>query len=159
MRINIDYRSSNITEKVLSNLQPCTFTFLDVNCNSVEGVLQSLKFSCPNKQLDIVRMSGFPAKMAGKNVKYDNLCWFGMKFDRHSNFYQDFINELLFCSFEQNTLRQKELLSTKDKSLAHTIGCNDPYKTILTVDEFIKNLNSIRYDFLNSQSELPDWLT
>lgn len=156
--INIDYRSKNITEKVLSNLQPCEFVFLEKHCKSVEGVLQSLKFTDETKQSETIALAGFPAKMAGKNVKYTNLHWFGVSFDRKSNFYQEFLNELFFCSFEQNLLRQKELISTQNHTLKHTIGCNDPSKTILTVDEFINNLTSIRYDLINKQ-QLPDWLT
>jgi len=159
MKINIDFRSTNYVEKVLSNLQPCNFVFLDQQCASVEGVLQSLKFSNIDKQKSIIKLSGFPAKFAGKNVPYSLLNWFGFRFDRHSQTYQDFINELLFCSISQCDIRKNAIINSKGFVLSHDIGCDDANKTILTKTEFITNLNDIRFEILKQHEKLPDWLT
>ncbi|MCB1711448.1 MAG: hypothetical protein KDH96_02865 [Candidatus Riesia sp.] len=159
MKINIDYRSNIHIEKVLSNLQPCKFLFLDQYCNSVEGVLQSLKFNDIDKQKSIIKLSGFPAKQAGKNIPYSMLNWFGLQFNRHSQIYQDFLNELLYCSISQCEIRKNALLCSKDFVLKHDLGCDDASKTILTRTEFITNLNEIRFNLLKEQEQLPDWLT
>ena len=37
----------------LSNFNPYRFTFDDVECNSMEGLLQSFKFSNPDMQVEV----------------------------------------------------------------------------------------------------------
>lgn len=144
--IDIDFRSKNLTEKRLSNLDPCKFDFLGYQCHSIEGVLQSLKFKDLATQIKIIQMSGFEAKRAGRNIPWKTLNFCGLEIDRFSDFYQVFLSDMYFTMFEQHRDKLLLLLSTDD--IDHSIGHNNQDKTILTKTEFVFHLNDVKIHYL-----------
>lgn len=142
---DIDYRSKNIIEKRLSNLDYSTFNFLGYQCQSIEGVLQSLKFKDIGIQKQIIKMGGFEAKKAGRNIPWKTLNFCGMEIDRFDDFYQAFLSDMYFSMFEQN--HDKILLLLSSGNLDHTIGHDNFEKTILTKTEFIFHLNDVKMHY------------
>ena len=146
MNYNIDFRSDP-PFNLLSNLYPRTFTVRGVQCGSMEGLLQSLKIIRRGRQIEVCAMSGFNAWQAGKGLKWwetQTLWWDGEPLDRHSDKYQELLDEAYECLFRQNQEAQNALLETGDVKLDHTIGRSNPGETILTKREFLNRLTNIR---------------
>lgn len=140
------------THKELSNLNAYSFVFREVECGSMEGLLQALKFADPETQSRVVKLSGIKAKRKGQKKKWwltKILYWDGAPIHRHSIEYQEFIAEAYLCIATQNSLFRRELLNTNGLLLTHSIGKADPNYTILTQQEFIGQLNHLRNIFNN----------
>jgi len=130
----------------LSNFSPHPFTIDGVQCNSMEGFLQSLKFKNPDMQREVCKLVGKAAKFKGKKKKwwrFQKLYWQGQEIDRHSQEYQDLLDRA-FDALSQNASFQRALLATRDEPLKHTIGKRDPSRTVLTQREFVSRLMKIR---------------
>lgn len=141
---------SGYPSSALSNFAPHPFVFRGVQCNSMEGFLQSLKFSNPEMQKYVCTLVGIKAKMKGKNKnwwKTQTLYWDGVPFNRHSQTYQDILDEA-YQELSKNTNFRKALLATKNSSLTHSIGKTDPSHTVLTVNEFCSRLMMIRINLM-----------
>ena len=54
----------------LSNFAGHRFIFDGVECYSMEGFLQSLKFKDPNMQIEVCKLIGKKAKFKGKSKKW-----------------------------------------------------------------------------------------
>ena len=76
---------------VLSNLAPTNFKLDGVQINSMEGFLQSLKISDPEKQRKMCLLDGFEAKKMSKSIKRSEndmvLYWKGKSFLKNSEDY------------------------------------------------------------------------
>lgn len=153
--INILYNSKVSKSKVLSNLYPMQFKFRGKMVASIESVLQAIKYKDIKTQNLVLKYSGIDAYHTracnetdfwGKN---GILYWQGKSMDRHSDEYQNFIDELYF-SVLKNPLYVRALLSTEDKYLLHHIGKNNPNETVLTRFELENRLNSLREFIKNS---------
>ncbi|AAQ17919.1 gp30.3 conserved hypothetical protein [Aeromonas phage Aeh1] len=132
---------------VLSNLAHNAFVFDDIRCGGMEGLLQSLKFQDVNKQIQIAAMSGTAAKFRGAKKKWYNgqtLYWKGVPFSRHTDAYQNLLDNAYDEMFVQNESFRKALTDSKNTVLCHSIGHTDPFRTILTVEEFLCRLNRLR---------------
>lgn len=130
----------------LSNFAPHPFMFDGVLCNSMEGFLQSLKFKNPDMQEYVCALVGLKAKMKGRNKKWwkkQILWWKGNPIARHSQEYQDLLDRA-YEALATNTGFQKALLATGNATLTHSIGKNDPSRTVLTEREFCSRLMKIR---------------
>ena len=71
----------------LSNFSPHSFVIDGVECASMEGFLQSLKFSDPEMQKHVCTLVGKKAKFKGKKKRWwrdQTLYWRGKAIDRHS---------------------------------------------------------------------------
>ena len=152
--INVAYNLKNSLSRVLSNLYPLRFKFRGKWVNSIEGVLQGIKYKDKKTQNEVLRYSGIDAyhtRIAnetdfwGKALK---LYWQGKEIDRLSNEYQLFIDEL-YISASKNPLYRRFLLSSGDKYILHHIGKEDPKETVLTRSEFEIRLNTLR-EFLKN---------
>jgi predicted NAD-dependent protein-ADP-ribosyltransferase YbiA (DUF1768 family) len=155
MNIEIDFRNE-YPSKMLSNLYPHPFKFDNKMIGSMEGLLQGFKFENVEEQNQILTLSGFKAKQAGKHKEWwsdQNLWWDGIKISRHSYDYQILLDVAYKCLFTQNKEARKALFDTKNKTLKHSIGGTDPTRTILTRQEFCSRLTRIRND-LQSESFL-----
>ena len=93
----IDIGSSQLWPgSALSNFTLYEFTYDRIPCQSMEGLLQSLKIHNAANQISICRLVGYEAKKAGKlapinwKIKQE-LYWQGYTFDRHGDKYQEFI--------------------------------------------------------------------
>ena len=130
----------------LSNFAPHPFMIDGVNCNSMEGFLQSLKFKSSEMQEYVCTLVGYKAKMKGKNKNWwrtQKLYWKGKEIDRHSQEYQDLLDRA-FKQLSKNTKFAAALKATNNSNITHSIGKSDPNRTILTVSEFCNRLINLR---------------
>lgn len=149
----MDISSGNgYPESALSNFAPHPFVIDGIECNSMEGFLQSLKFENPDMQKEVCKLVGKSAKFKGKKKKWwktQTLFWQGVAIKRDSDEYQKLITHAYDC-LSQNIGFQKALLSTKNAPLTHSIGKDKITETVLTKREFIRQLYRIR-DKLNGE--------
>ena len=130
----------------LSNFSPHPFVIDGVECASMEGFLQSLKFKNPEMQKHVCTLVGKGAKFKGKKKKWwrtQTLWWQGIEIDRHGKEYQDLLDRA-YLALSKNSKFKKALLATRNSSLTHSIGNKDSSHTILTVREFCGRLEKIR---------------
>lgn len=130
----------------LSNFAPHPFTIDGVECASMEGFLQSLKFKDPAMQVEVCKLVGKAAKFKGKKKKWwreQTLFWQGTELKRDSQEYQDLLDRA-FDALSENTSFQKALLATKSATLTHSIGKSKQQETVLTKQEFCSRLTKIR---------------
>ena len=133
-------------EAALSNFAPHPFEIDGVQCNSMEGFLQSLKFSNPDIQKFVCTLVGREAKFKGQRKnwwKTQTLFWQGKEIKRDSDEYQELLDRA-FWALSENTSFQKALLATGDAVLTHSIGKTDMTHTVLTRSEFCSRLTMIR---------------
>ena len=130
----------------LSNFSPHVFTVDGIECNSMEGFLQSLKFQDPEMQKHVCTLVGKKAKFKGKKKKWwktQTLYWQSEEIPRDSERYQELLDEA-FNALAQNTSFQKALLATQNATLTHSIGKKKTSETVLTRQEFTSRLTRIR---------------
>lgn len=130
----------------LSNFAPHPFEIDGVLCNSMEGFLQSLKFSNPDMQVEVCKLVGKQAKFKGKKKKWwktQTLWWRGVEIKRDSEEYQNLLDRA-FHALSQNEGFKKALIATGNATLTHSIGKNDQSTTVLTRQEFCSRLTKIR---------------
>lgn len=137
----------------LSNFTAHPFEFDGVHCNSMEGFLQSIKYKDPLMQVNICALVGMKAKYAGKKKNWwrtQKLYWKGIEIDRHSTEYDDLIRRAYDAMFENESFRSA-LKAAGDAVFTHSMGKNDPSKTVLTGREFVRQLNRLRNKLNNSK--------
>ena len=130
----------------LSNFAPHPFILDGVECASMEGFLQSLKFKNPDMQRHVCTLVGKAAKFKGKDKKWwreQKLFWLGQEFDRHGEEYQRLLNRAFNALF-QNAGFRNALEASKPAVLTHSIGKTDPSRTVLTQSEFCGRLMKLR---------------
>lgn len=130
----------------LSNFAPHKFVIDGVECNSMEGFLQSLKFQNKEMQKEVCKLVGVRAKYKGKKKKWwrtQTLYWYGVEYKRDSQEYQNLLDRAFF-ELSKNESFQRALLATGNSTLTHSIGKNKITHTVLTEREFISRLNRIR---------------
>lgn len=135
------YPSSN-----LSNFSPHGFVVDGVECASMEGFLQSLKFQDPEMQKHVCTLVGKAAKFKGKKKKWwktQTLYWQGEAIPRDSERYQELLDKA-FNALAENSSFKRALLATQNATLTHNIGKKKPSETVLTKNEFTSRLTAIR---------------
>jgi hypothetical protein len=131
----------------LSNLAAHGFTFRGIECGSMEGLLQGVKFQATEMQTHVCTLAGHKARLAGKNKKWyatQTLWWQGEAMKRDSDEYQTFLDEAYESLFKQNEKAQNALLATKDATLKHSMGKRKINETVLTQKEFCSRLTYMR---------------
>lgn len=131
----------------LSNFAPHPFVIRGVQCNSMEGFLQGLKFKSVEMQQHICTLVGRAAKRAGSKKNWQEtqtLWWNGEAIKRDSDEYQEILDEAFNAMFDQNEKAQKALLASGDAVLKHSIGRRKKNETVLTISEFCSRLMNIR---------------
>lgn len=146
--MTIDIHSkADFPAAALSNLAAHRFEVDGVVCASMEGLLQSLKFTDPADQARVRGLSGVAAKKAGRDgagwMATGMLSWAGSPLDRRSTGYQELL-ERAYDSLAGNDAFARALRATGAEPLAHTIGGDDPASTILTAAEFCGQLVRVR---------------
>lgn len=130
----------------LSNFHPHAFTIDGVDCASMEGFLQSLKFDKVHMQEFICTLVGKGAKKAGSKKKWfrkQELYWKGDVYKRDSKEYQDLLDRAYDALFENESFR-KTLMATNNANLTHSMGKNKISETVLTEREFCSRLMKLR---------------
>ena len=137
---------SGFPSATLSNFSPHPFIFDGVECNSMEGLLQSFKFSNPEIQKEVCKLIGKQAKFKGKKKKWyktQTLFWQGKEFKRDSEEYQELLDRA-FDALSTNEGYKRALLATGNSTLTHSIGKIKQSETVLTRTEFCSRLTRIR---------------
>ena len=135
------YPSSN-----LSNFSPHGFVVDGVECASMEGFLQSLKFQDPEMQKHVCTLVGKAAKFKGKKKKWwktQTLYWQGEAIPRDSERYQELLDKA-FNALAENSSFRRALLATQNATLTHNMGKKKTSETVLTKNEFTSRLTAIR---------------
>lgn len=133
-------------ESSLSNFAPHRFEIDGVQCNSMEGFLQSLKFKSPEMQKAVCQLVGKAAKFKGKHKKWfqdQKLYWQGVEYPRDSKEYQNLLNRA-YNALYKNEGFKKALMASGKANLTHTIGKSDIRRTVLTTSEFCSRLMHLR---------------
>jgi len=141
----------------LSNFAPHQFVIDDIQCNSMEGFLQSLKFKNPEMQEVICQLVGKAAKFAGKNKKWwrdQKLYWRGKVFERDSDEYQELLDRAYSAMCEQSEKFRLALLATGNATIEHSIGKSDKAQTVLTRQEFCSRLTKLRAELQKKNHEV-----
>ena len=137
---------SGFPSGTLSNFAPHPFVIDGVECNSMEGFLQSLKFSNPEMQKEVCKLVGKAAKFKGKKKKWwrtQTLWWQGIEIARSSEEYQVLLDRA-FNALAQNSGFRAALLANGNSVLTHSIGKTKITETVLTRQEFCSRLTKIR---------------
>ena len=137
----------------LSNFSPHAFVFDGVECASMEGLLQSLKFNKVHIQVEVCKLVGLAAKFRGKKrnkawKSRQTLWWKGKAYDRRGPEYQDLIDRAYRAMYEQNDSFRRALAASGKAVLMHSIGWNKEADTVLTEREFCSRLTSLRAELL-----------
>ena len=130
----------------LSNFSPHPFVIDGIQCNSMEGFLQSLKFESKEMQEYVCSLVGYAAKKKGKNKNWQEkqiLYWRGNPIKRDSEEYQNLLNRAYNAMYE-NTKFKAALEASKGATLTHSIGKNKKSETVLTAQEFCSRLTYLR---------------
>lgn len=114
----------------------------------MEGFLQSLKFQDLEKQVEICKLSCIQVKRSGREQNFvwqekQKLWWRGKEIGRHGQEYQDLLDRAYNLLFEDESFREA-LLMTGDEELTHSIGEQNPHKTVLTEEEYISRILALR---------------
>jgi predicted NAD-dependent protein-ADP-ribosyltransferase YbiA (DUF1768 family) len=131
----------------LSNFTPRKFTVRGVECNSMEGFLQSLKFKNAEMQKEVCKLTGFAAKKRGSKKNWQEsqtLWWQGEAIKRESDEYQKLLADAFESLYKHNEKAKSCLLSTGSATLTHSIGRSNPRETVLTEREYCRLLMRIR---------------
>lgn len=151
----MDIRSSGkYPSNKLSNFALHKFIIDEVECSSVEGFLQSLKFKNPDMQEHVCSLIGMAAKRKGRGKnwqKTQTLWWRGVPYKRDSEDYQKLLDRAYNECFSQSQGAYRALMATGKANLTHSIGKKKKSDTILTEREFVSRLIRMRQMF-NIQS-------
>lgn len=154
----LDIRSNGAyPSNVLSNLCSNGFLFDGILCGSMEGFLQSLKYQNKDKQRQICSMKGGNArKRSVTSWQTDQIIWWKeFPIDRQGKEFQKLIRRAYQAMFEQSLRFRDALMQTRGMKLTHSTGENNPYKTILTQQEFCDILTEIRDNYDKRDKKLP----
>jgi predicted NAD-dependent protein-ADP-ribosyltransferase YbiA (DUF1768 family) len=132
----------------LSNFAAHPFVIDGVECASMEGFLQALKFDKFHIQVEVCKLVGLKAKYRGKKrnkawKSKQTLWWQGQEFDRHGREYQQLLDRA-YKALSQNDGFKKALLASGDAVFTHSIGSNKKSNTVLTESEFCSRLMKTR---------------
>lgn len=151
----VDIKTANICpqgrhpEDILSNLCHNDFCFDDVQCGSMEGFLQSLKYQDVELQRKICLMGGMEAQeYSTSDWQKDQIVWWkGTAIDRQSEEYGQLVRRAYQAMFEQNEQFRTALMSTRGQKLFHSRGESNPFKTVLTENELCRILTDLRDNY------------
>ena len=153
--INIYSKSKKWIASSLSNFADHEFALDNKQISCFEAFLQSMKFSVPEDQQAVLKMSGKEAKKAGSTQKWEDsgwLYWNGCAYRRSSREYR-LLLERAYDALLENPNFRAALIASKGKLLIHTIG--RMRHTVLTSLEFCWILMKKRRQLLreiNSQN-------
>jgi len=131
----------------LSNFAGHRFIIDDVECYSMEGFLQSLKFKSPEMQVEICKLVGIGAKKRGSGKKWQKtqtLYWKGVPMKRKGKKYQDLLDRAYQAMFNQSKGFKKALIASIGSTLEHSMGRTKESDTVLTRSEFCRRLIKLR---------------
>lgn len=146
--LDCHYRADTRLARELSNLYPWPFVLDDVQCGSIEGFLQSLKFSDPDEQVAVATLHGPEAFLTGQHgndwKETQVLWWRGKKFPRTYKKYQALLTRAYDACFDQNAGFIAALYETGALVLSHDMGKTNQTQSTLTQMEYLVQLYRLR---------------
>mgnify|MGYP005991274549 CR=1 FL=1 len=151
----------------LSNFTERHFIFDDIVCNSLEGVLQSLKMESVDEQKKTCLLVSYEAKKRGRKYSDDidwrksqTLFWKGVEYNRKSKEYQLLLDRLYDAVYIQCPEFSKALVDAgKNTKFTHSIGCTNIKETILTEYEFCSRLQYLKdYGLLKDKKQKVSYI-
>ena len=141
------YSKGEYPADALSNFYPHAFVIDVIQCASMEGFLQSLKYASVKRQKRVCALVGKAAKRAGKRKLLwrltKKLHWNGKSFSRFGEEYQTLLTRA-YSALAQCPDFVAALAAADGAELCHSAGCRDRRHTVLTEQEFIAHLNALR---------------
>jgi predicted NAD-dependent protein-ADP-ribosyltransferase YbiA (DUF1768 family) len=133
----------------LSNFTAHDFELDFVECASMEGFLQALKFDKTHIQVEVCKLTGAAAKKRGadRNSQWKlkrGLWWQGEFYERKSDEYQRLLDRAYIAMAKQSEKFRKALLDSGDLILTHRTGKSAEFDTVLTQSEFCNRLMKLR---------------
>lgn len=131
----------------LSNFSPHRFIIDGVECFSMEGFLQSLKFKNSEIQKEVCKLVGLKAKFKGKKSKWfqnQKLYWLDKEMARDSNDYQLLLDRAYNEMYKQSDSFRRALKAAHGAVFTHSMGKNKTNETVLTTREFCRRLTELR---------------
>lgn len=131
----------------LSNFAGHRFVIDEVECYSMEGFLQSLKFKSVEMQIEVCKLIGRAAKIKGSSKNWKKkqiLYWQGKEYQRKSKDYQELLDKAYQAMFDQSEGFKKALKASIGSNLEHSIGKSKQSETVLTKSEFCSRLTKLR---------------
>lgn len=149
LKLAIDIHSEGeYPANLLSNFYPHSFIIDGVECHSMEGFLQSMKYCTSKSQKRVALLCGKKAKSAGAKKRlwrcFGIVFWQGRIYKRGGSAFWELLRRAYGELYSQNTAFREALNSTRGRTIVHSIGLQDKRKTILTECEFISLLNELR---------------
>jgi predicted NAD-dependent protein-ADP-ribosyltransferase YbiA (DUF1768 family) len=137
----------------LSNFTAHSFTLDGIECASMEGFLQGLKFKSSEMQVEVCKLTGLRAKKRGYGKNWQRtqtLWWIGKPVHRTSEGYQSLITRAYDAMLEQCESFRKALQAAGPNAVfTHSIGRNKENETVLTEREFCGQLRRCRDKLFN----------
>jgi predicted NAD-dependent protein-ADP-ribosyltransferase YbiA (DUF1768 family) len=135
--------------KALSNFTARKFIFDEVECGSLEGLLQAFKFEKMHLQAEVCKMAGINAKNKGKDRNSQwkikgGIWWQNEFYKRLSDDYQRLLDRVFLTVARQCEDFRQALIDTGDLILIHRIGKVSELDTVLTQNELCSRLMKIR---------------
>lgn len=131
----------------LSNFSGNRFTVDGIECYSMEGFLQSLKFKSIEMQVEVCKMIGKKAKFKGKKKNWrvdQTLYWKGIPVKRNSDEYQELLDLAYQNMYDESSSFRSALRASGNATLTHSMGRTKQNETVLTVSEFCGRLLKLR---------------
>lgn len=131
----------------LSNFSGNRFTIDGVECYSMEGFLQALKFKNPEMQVEVCKLVGKAAKFKGKPKKWYReqvLHWKGTTIPRKSKEYQKLLDRAFQAMYDDSKSFRDALEVCKGVTFTHSMGKSNESETVLTNTEFLSRLTKLR---------------
>ena len=133
----------------LSNFTSFKFVLDGIECGSMEGFLQALKFENVSSQQATAKLSGYTAKKKGsaRNKFWTSkqcLWWNGIEYNRKSFEYQNLLNRAYNALYEQNESFRKCLDDAGNAKFTHSMGNKNKKETCLTRSEFCGRLQHLK---------------
>lgn len=137
----------------LSNFTPHAFIIDCVQCGSMEGFLQSLKFKSPEMQEHICTLVGYGAKKAGarKNWKEKQILWWrGQPIARRSKEYTILLTRAYDAMYDCSAKLRAALVDAGPQAVfTHSMGRSNENETVLTEREFCSQLHRLQRRLFN----------
>jgi len=133
----------------LNNFTVCSFEIDMVECASMEGFLQALKFDKTHIQVEVCKLTGINAKKRGsdRNSQWKlkrGLWWQGEFYERKGDDYQRLLDRAYISMAKSSEKFRQALLDTGDLILTHHMGKSSEWDTVLTQSEFCNRLMKLR---------------
>jgi len=145
--LDITFRAESGIEKKLSNLYPYRFVIDNIEVESFEGWIQSLRSPEQWFKEQSYGLTGFSAWKKGQGIDWwtkQELYWLDRKINRQSEEYTELITRAYDCLYEQCEDFRNCLKESIPYKLEHSVGRGNKSETLMTRVEYLFQMNRLR---------------